>query len=821
MPDPATRGAFLEVDFRYWQRDVLIAFAQRTRKMLGVEVGAAPPDLSSGSRTDRYFDAHFHSIAEWYTGDDLSGPAKAYGGPLQMVLATAWSLGYADASWPPTWAANTNRIITTDHNTYFGDTEAPQAGPTQVSAWPGASGTTGSQEMNIYRAMVGQTAGEEVSLEGSGDLGPRGRHALHYNSDRHVQGAWGTIRLFGSSLTGCTPTYRAFLSGMSDHAATGCNGQSLQGIGGFTFAAHPFADSFVWDPDLMLEALSLPGSTAHNTHQFVRPLSLSDPDGEFVFRGYQFWNARSAETVAAGFFTGSLRDINPYVGSTSDSIWYSWRPWSSSCDAGYRASVESGLTRFMNHARDGLRFTFQDDATPRRQFFRKVFMVGGSDAHGDFNYTLDLCSTVLSGLCTNIGWPGENTVTDSAWGRPSTYVLGGTLEDMRHGHSVVTDGPALEFEVDAEPRGQWSQTAGFTGWRDSQVALAAWLDEDTSRFNPDGQIGGDGRYDGSRSALVPYLTAASGDTDTQRIYVRTRCQNTTDFGGTVPTTLEVLVSGTAGSTAAHTTVALTAHLCDGAWHTQPLNLPAALTNSAALVAHARFGSGCPGTYDAYTNPVWLAVVRGFLPLTVQDASPSLNVSMTTTVPISLSFPVSMKRERITGRLYQVRADGSLGPMTGGTDGRGALLATPATVMGWSDSTDGNMASAALQFTIPTATPVRGTRRTDVALADERFVLVVERGDGTATDRRLRDAFDNPLGVFMVRFRPYDTCVRRTCASGFRFCNSQCRCVEATRCVGGISLGGCACCLSYSPLMPLVCTVCSPGTDVFNTNCPNG
>ena len=117
--------------------------------------------------------------------------------------------------------------------------------------------------------------------------------------------------------------------------------------------------------------------------------------------------------------------------------------------------------------------------------------------------------------------------------------------------------------------------------------------------------------------------------------------------------------------------------------------------------------------------------------------------------------------------------------------------------------------------------MRGTRRTDVALADERFVLVVERGDGTATDRRLRDAFDNPLGVFMVRFRPYNTCVRRTCASGFRFCNSQCQCVEATRCVGGISLGGCACCLSYSPLMPLVCTVCSPGTDVFNTTCPNG
>jgi hypothetical protein len=42
-----------------------------------------------------------------------------------------------------------------------------------------------------------------------------------------------------------------------------------------------------------------------------------------------------------------------------------------------------------------------------------------------------------------------------------------------------------------------------------------------------------------------------------------------------------------------------------------------------------------------------------------------------------------------------------------------------------------------------------------------------------------------------------------------------------RCVGGFSLGSCACCLSINPLNPLVCGVCGTPTDVFSTTCPNG
>ncbi|MBI5514274.1 MAG: S8 family serine peptidase [Deltaproteobacteria bacterium] len=758
LPDRAALGAFLEVDFRSWRRAVSLAFPQRTRKMLGVAIGEALPTLSSPGRADRYFDAHFHSIAEWYTGSDLTGPAKAYGGPLEMLLASAWSLGFVGGSFPPTWSAVPGQIITTDHNTYFGDVEAPLAGPSRPSRWAGATGDTGGAEMNLYRALVGRSAGEEVSLAGEGSvLGAMGlgRHTLLYDADRHVEGSWGSL-----ASGGCTPTARNLLQGLAGRRATGCFGQDLAGTGGFTFAAHPFLNHFVWGEDLLRESLSLPApawsGTGHNTHLYVRATSPMDPDGQFVFRGYQFWNGRSAQTVTSSSGAWRQRDVNP------------WAHWLPTCtgEGGYRTDVDTGMDNFLRHVRDGLYLTFSDDpADPmarRRRIVRKVFMVAGSDAHGDFDYTLDLCASVASSLCQSLG---ANTVSDSAWGRPRTYTFGGTLEALRQGRSVVTDGPVLEAEIDAEGRGDWDRTTGYVAWHDNASDLVSWVQDPSgpARFDPDGWVGGGGRYDGEGSALVPvpWYPLSLTDPIDQRVLVRTRCQNIRDFGGTTPVLQELLLTGEGGTLGPTTRIALTPMACDGAWHVQAVNLPRPLFGPHAAVAHVRFGTTCPGTYEAYTNPIWLtAVVANIQVRALSDAAGNLTLN-----PMGagseggpyggLYFVQSLRDDPIQVRVMQLAADGTLRGLSGGVDGRGGLTGRVASSV-FANRFGGRLSNTQIHIEGPSAMDtnrVSGTRRTDVSASRERFVMIVERAGAPDGDRRLRDAFDNPLGVLMVRFGP--------------------------------------------------------------------
>ncbi len=822
MIDPGMTGAFLHAQFDYLTRRGAAATRGRERKMLAVALSGSPlPTLSSTARPDQYFDAHFHSIAEWYTGDDWTGPAKAYGGPLEMVIATARAVGFLPDA---TEAAARGRLVTTDHNTFFDDAEAPCAGPTQVARWGGA-GSTGSAEMDVYRARLGETVGEEVTLGGSwiGGSGRLGRHALVYGAG-HVRGDWGELR-----SGGCLPAFDQLLAGMAGGAGAGCGGQSLTGVGGFTFAAHPFASGFVWSDGVLRQALSLPDTrlltSANNNRTFYRPPASGAAAGEFVFRGYQFWNARTASSVGSGALTFTLRDINPFPGAASDVPLASYLQWSPSC--GYRAEVEEGVDTFLGHVRDGLRMSFMEDAAPRDRFIRKAYFVAGSDAHGDFNYGLDLVSTVVNGL---VGDAYTASIFDSAWGRPRTYVFGGTLEDMRRGRAVVTDGPVLELEVDAEGRLDWDAGRGPLAWNEN--VTPAWFREDESRFDGDGLIGGGGALDGERTALVPYRTdgTAAAHAASQEVWVRTRCVNNGDFGGEVPTTLRLHVSGRATTSDDPAVITLTPHACNGRWLAQRVEFASPITDSVALLAHAEFGGACPGAYDAWTNPVWLGVARAFAPVRLVESTDGSSFFLqldVATIPITVNLPVSMKRERVYARLWQVGADGSLVALTGGTDGRGGLLLSPAAQFGWNDSADMQWRNLQLRLSIPPLIagraegPVRGARTPGVAAGDERFVLTVERGDGMGGDRRLRDAFDNPLGVFAFRFTPYATCRTRACAADFRFCGSQCQCVMARRCVGGFSLGSCACCLSINPLNPLVCGFCGTPTDVFSTTCPNG
>jgi hypothetical protein len=147
------------------------------------------------------------------------------------------------------------------------------------------------------------------------------------------------------------------------------------------------------------------------------------------FIGLEAWNTRETRTSTdqndpwADFDAGSAPG-NPYPHELLAGI----ELW----DAALRANLESG-----------------SGGEPR-----KVFLAGGSDAHGDFNY-----ATYLS---------LDNYATDNAIGKVQTvvYVPGpygpGALPPIaellaahRAGRSVITDGPFLEIGIDANGDGDW------------------------------------------------------------------------------------------------------------------------------------------------------------------------------------------------------------------------------------------------------------------------------------------------------------------------------------------------------------------------------
>jgi hypothetical protein len=118
---------------------------------------------------------------------------------------------------------------------------------------------------------------------------------------------------------------------------------------------------------------------------------------------------------------------------------------------------------------------------------RKLFMAGGSDAHGDFNYR-------------RTGYMVQNdTVIDMAIGTPRNLVMAGaprgsvdptapavlsqgqTLSALRAGHFAVTDGPAIRIAIDTNGNGVIDDTdvpMGDTyvaGWRQGQLpVLVEW-----------------------------------------------------------------------------------------------------------------------------------------------------------------------------------------------------------------------------------------------------------------------------------------------------------------------------------------------------------
>ena len=773
-PDPNTFGAWLRAAFEYRLYEGSNQFLRMGEDGRTMFVAIGENDLPALHDNGHYFDPHYHTIAEYFPGTYLLGPAQKYGGPLAMLSASAWALGITDER---TFEGAHERIITTDHNTFFDDVYSPW-GPTHASQWP-ATSTTGSQEMDVYRALLGRTVGEEVSLRGELATAKMGRHSLLYDADFHVNGSWGTIDSFGGpGSPHCTPTLDNVLTRISG----GFDGMGAQGectsvgglpdaqsgrnqgvVGGSIFAAHPYLGGmYTWSDRALHEAGALP---PFNSDRFMRrtPVSGSPDQRHFAFRGLQFWNAREAQRATSSwvdYAAGNLRQQNPFVGELQ-----SIGPWEPHCGStdgtvpGYRAEQGQHITQYLDLVRDGLGIHLQEGDPPLNRFNRKLFAIAGSDGHGDFNWSADFLSTRIQNIASVTGM---TAYSDSAFARPRTYVFDetdpaprnhGSLDDLIHGRAVITDGPVVSIAIDAEARGRWN--GGRIGWHD-----------DTDEFEDyDGRIGGGGNLDGERTALVPYLVnAPPEDDDGQRMMLRTRCANTYEFGGVAPARYELWVTGAPGTDERPSVIDLLATdeppSCDEADYDQVLDLDN-ISEPRAVMAHVQMGNSCPAIYDAWTNPIWIAPVKTKVPeIVFRDTDTTLMqqwcVEATDDYPepgvFELEFPVSMMDEPVTALVAGVSTTGALLRFEGGVDGMGGLepvVDGGGSPNGWFDSEDGRTATTRLRLRIPLGCAVMEDALDPYTTPARMILLVARRGP----DTRLRDVYGNGLSIFLARFEP--------------------------------------------------------------------
>ncbi|RME04804.1 MAG: hypothetical protein D6805_01670, partial [Planctomycetota bacterium] len=430
----------------------------------------------------KYFDVHFHTIAEWTFAPfyQILAPKKAWGGPIQMIKEAAYA-------WGLTNHINDiyNNIITTDHNCFFNETLVsnpnspdyrPPVGPTSPAQNPTPTGGTYT-EFEAYRRLFGKTAGEEVALSRL----PLGAHMLLYQG-QHFEGYW-----HGGSLLSLLFGLKELK--VDDVMKTLAKQNRSSNQNAFAYAAHPFG-SQNWSEEMLSKAMGL--SPKYRNYNWVHTGKK-----EFVFKGLEFFNGRNDRNLP--YSAVDFNNLNPFLNPQ----WQKGNPnWDS--------SLQKGLVRWHKYLSQLLQWSFQN--TPNEKFIRKVYISAGTDAHGDFNYKDGRLATLL---------PFQRTYSASsnAWARVRTYVFSNgkpgnspalrALKALEDGNSVVTDGPLLWVAMDANSRFNSQKLV----WHDQQQ-----LAEDN-----DGQIGGGGQgFDGKYTLLV--------EKNNPNVIFRYRYANSPDFG---------------------------------------------------------------------------------------------------------------------------------------------------------------------------------------------------------------------------------------------------------------------------------------------------
>lgn len=607
----------------------------RNTRVLRVVVDPARfPSFATG---DRYFDVHTHTIAEQTTSGVLAvdGAHKAFGGPVVMLVECAHALGLLETRPAGEWRACADSLVVTDHNIFYSrepyDSGAPpRFGPTATT--DGAAG-----EGAWYRENLGRLAGEEITLRrGSkqdGSLRPNiGHHLLAYGT-RHFEGPWHG-GLFATSRTENPNTLLAVLGGMK-----------AAGHGGFVYAAHPELESFEWPPEYYAQGA---GFAPYDS----RTGPAVDADGcDFQFKGLQVWNIKmDAAARASGRLAASsaFDHMNPFEGGPAAQR---FRP------VAWDAELNRSLDTLCTYIGRGLGYAFAE--APAERFVRKLYLSGGSDAHGDFNYADEVTATLLP----YSGWLHSN-----AWARVRTYALAGewaagdrdAVAAFADGNTVATDGPLATFAVDGD--GRHDPAAGAARWHDA-----------AARFeNAEGRIGGAGAFDGGGTVLAPLPG--------EDAWIRSRwlCSVTPRAEAIATLRFDRVMEASRDS------FRLAAGP-EGVAVEQPA--PVALDRLCALLATARD----PAVDErCITNPVWVAPVA--IEVVVQPGAPGEALLPPGALRVTFRFPFSMSGAGgARAKLRPLGADGT------STDPEVELSPAP----GWEG--EGGVASA--RYTVTNAAPI--------------------------------------------------------------------------------------------------------------------
>lgn len=417
---------------------------------------------------DRYYDVHAHTIAEQTTSGalDPDGAAKAFAGPIVMLLESAYALGIVETQpREGDWRAFADSVVVTDHNIFYSrepyDTGvAPHFGPT-------ATTDGGAGEAAWYRANLGRLAGEEITLRRGSNQDAKaapniGHHLLAYGT-RHFEGPWHG-GLFLTSRLENPNTLEAVLAGMK-----------AAGGDGFAYASHPDLESFVWPPEYYALGMGLPPFDSQDGP------AVNGTGTGFLLKGLEVWNCKlDASAVRSGRLAASsaFDRLDPFAGGPAAQRFVP-RAW----DAELNRSLDTLCVLLAR----GLRYSFRE--SPGTRFVRKLYLSAGSDAHGDFNYTEEVTATAV---------PWSGGLNRNAWARVRTCALVSerpadsrdAVAALAEGNTVVTDGPLLTFALDADGR------------HDPDAGAARWHDGARRFENADGRIGGAGAFDGGGTMLV-------------------------------------------------------------------------------------------------------------------------------------------------------------------------------------------------------------------------------------------------------------------------------------------------------------------------------
>lgn len=493
-------------------------------------------------RIDRYYDIHYHTIAEQTRGDlaSVDSAYRAFGGPLAMVIESAFAVGLVDKPLKDgNWAEFRDQIATTDHNVFYSGGEfdsghAPRFGPTAET-----DGRKG--EFNFYRDNFGVLGGEEVTLHGTGRVLTsashlrQGSHFLVYGAP-HFEGPWhgGEFEVHINELG-----IDAEFPGVND---TGAKNdltlphvlQEMAGVNAFGYAAHPFSSVIGWSKEHFDRAIGLRPFNAPEHRSSL----VNETRDDFVFKGSQVWNGK------AEFITALQQDGTAHADSTTDNI-DTFSAKAQNQKFVFRSSWDNTLfntlREYLDQVGSALNYSFSE--RPQHNFSRKIYMSAGTDAHGDFNHEVHNDSVTAKAELADSFTIDLNSVSYSsnAFARVRTYALAGdrdfvpgeaipgpassdlnldpdnhpeaidpndveVLDDQggagpdetarksvdayREGNTVLTDGPICMFHIDTNCR------------FNSDPKALKWNDASCGFVNRDGAIGGFGNFDGGRTALV-------------------------------------------------------------------------------------------------------------------------------------------------------------------------------------------------------------------------------------------------------------------------------------------------------------------------------